>query len=120
MAELIAVHTGQSLDQIELDSDRDRWFTSDQAKDYGFIDSHVAIMDYPTWRVDRIRHYLSEGWEVSTVVDTHDLVIESARQLGVMTMKVTPPALRRGWKPQFEEVKPWDEVASTVRVRPKE
>jgi ATP-dependent Clp protease protease subunit len=40
MAELIAQHTGQSLDQIEKDSDRDRWFTAEQAKEYGFID-HV-------------------------------------------------------------------------------
>ena len=40
MAELIAQHTGQSVDQIEKDSDRDRWFTASEAKDYGFVD-HV-------------------------------------------------------------------------------
>ncbi len=40
MAELIAIHSGQSIDQIEKDSDRDRWFTSDEARDYGLID-HV-------------------------------------------------------------------------------
>ncbi len=40
MAELIAVHSGQSIEQIEKDSDRDRWFTSDAARDYGLID-HV-------------------------------------------------------------------------------
>ena len=40
MQELIAEHTGQELEQIERDSDRDRWFTAQGAKDYGFID-HV-------------------------------------------------------------------------------
>ncbi len=40
MAELIAEHTGQTLDQIEKDSDRDRWFTAAEAKAYGFVD-HV-------------------------------------------------------------------------------
>lgn len=40
MAELIAKHTGQSVEQIEADSDRDRWFTAEQALEYGFID-HV-------------------------------------------------------------------------------
>ncbi|MBK6886117.1 MAG: ATP-dependent Clp protease proteolytic subunit [Tetrasphaera sp.] len=40
MAELIAAHTGQTLDQIEADSDRDRWFTAEEAKAYGFVD-HV-------------------------------------------------------------------------------
>ena len=42
MAELIAQHTGQSLDQIEADSDRDRWFTAEEAKDYGMVDQVAA------------------------------------------------------------------------------
>ncbi len=41
LAERIAFHTGQSLEQVQADSDRDRWFTADEAKDYGFID-HVV------------------------------------------------------------------------------
>ncbi len=40
MQELIAQHTGQTIEQIELDGDRDRWFTAEQAREYGFID-HV-------------------------------------------------------------------------------
>ena len=40
MAERIAEHTGQKVEQIELDFDRDRWFTAQEAKDYGIID-HV-------------------------------------------------------------------------------
>ena len=40
LAERIAFHTGQPLDQIERDSDRDRWFTADEAKAYGLVD-HV-------------------------------------------------------------------------------
>jgi ATP-dependent Clp protease, protease subunit len=38
MAQLIAEHTGQTVEQIEKDSDRDRWFTAQQALEYGFID----------------------------------------------------------------------------------
>ena len=40
MAELIAEHTGQTKEQIEKDSDRDRWFSAEEAKEYGFVD-HV-------------------------------------------------------------------------------
>ena len=36
-----AFHTGQSLEQIEKDADRDRWYTAEEAKEYGFID-HVV------------------------------------------------------------------------------
>jgi ATP-dependent Clp protease protease subunit len=42
MAELIAHHTGQSVEQIERDSDRDRWFTAEEARDYGMVDLVAA------------------------------------------------------------------------------
>ena len=42
MAERIAHHTGQTVEQIQADSERDRWFTAEQAKDYGIID-HVSV-----------------------------------------------------------------------------
>jgi len=40
MAELIAGHTGQTVEQVQADSDRDRWFTAEEAKEYGIVD-HV-------------------------------------------------------------------------------
>ena len=40
--ERVAFHTGQTLAQIEADSDRDRWFAAEEAKDYGFIDKVVT------------------------------------------------------------------------------
>src|SRR4249919_1263002 len=42
MAELIAFHTGQPVEQITADSERDRWFTADQAKQYGMIDNVIV------------------------------------------------------------------------------
>ena len=42
MQERIAAHTGQSVEQIERDSDRDRWFTAGEAREYGFVDHVVS------------------------------------------------------------------------------
>jgi len=42
MARLIAEHTGQSVEQIQADSERDRWFTAEQAQQYGFVDHVVS------------------------------------------------------------------------------
>jgi ATP-dependent Clp protease protease subunit len=42
MADLIAFHTGQKTKTIENDSDRDRWFTAEQALEYGFVDHVVS------------------------------------------------------------------------------
>jgi len=39
MAELTAHHSGKTLEQIQADSERDRWFTADEAKAYGLVDA---------------------------------------------------------------------------------
>jgi ATP-dependent Clp protease protease subunit len=41
MAERISYHTGQTIERIEADSDRDRWFTAQEALEYGFIDQVI-------------------------------------------------------------------------------
>ena len=41
LAERIAFHTGQKIEQIEADSDRDRWFTAEEALEYGFVDKVI-------------------------------------------------------------------------------
>jgi len=42
MAEIIAFHAGQSLDQVERDIDRDFFMTAEEAKAYGLIDDIIA------------------------------------------------------------------------------
>jgi ATP-dependent Clp protease, protease subunit len=42
MAELIARHSGQDAETITRDSDRDRWFTAQEAKEYGLIDEVLS------------------------------------------------------------------------------
>ncbi|RMI32815.1 ATP-dependent Clp protease proteolytic subunit [Nocardia stercoris] len=44
---LQSLHTGQSVEQINIDSDRDRWFTAQQAMEYGFVD-HVVSRESQT------------------------------------------------------------------------
>ena len=44
LSEINAKHTGQTLEKILIDSDRDNWFNAQDAKAYGFID-HVATSD---------------------------------------------------------------------------
>ena len=47
MADLIAEHTGQTFEQITKDSDRDRWFTAQQAKEYGIVDHVIESVNGP-------------------------------------------------------------------------
>jgi len=43
LAELTAQQSGQSVETIIRDSDRDRWFTAQEAKEYGLIDAIIPI-----------------------------------------------------------------------------
>jgi ATP-dependent Clp protease, protease subunit len=42
MAELIAEHSGRTLEEIARDSERDRWFTAEAARDYGLCDKVIV------------------------------------------------------------------------------
>jgi ATP-dependent Clp protease protease subunit len=42
MAERIAEHTGQTVEQVQADSERDRWFTAEQAREYGIVDRVIT------------------------------------------------------------------------------
>ncbi len=42
MAEITAAHTGQTVETIIRDGDRDRWFTAEEAKEYGIIDEIIT------------------------------------------------------------------------------
>jgi ATP-dependent Clp protease protease subunit len=44
LAELIATHTGQTFEQITEDSNRDRWFSADDAVAYGLVDKVVRTI----------------------------------------------------------------------------
>ena len=52
MTRLIAEHTGQSPERVEQDSQRDRWFSAEEALEYGIIDHIVE-------RVDNVRPVVS-------------------------------------------------------------
>ena len=41
---LISEHTGQPYDRVVVDSDRDRWFTAEQARPYGFVDAVASSL----------------------------------------------------------------------------
>jgi len=41
LLELISQHTGQEIDQVIADADRDRWFTAEQALEYGLVDKVI-------------------------------------------------------------------------------
>lgn len=50
MSKLLAEHTGQSVERIEQDSDRDFWMSPDEAVEYGLIDT----VQYPRHKLKSV------------------------------------------------------------------
>ncbi|GAB3087283.1 ATP-dependent Clp protease proteolytic subunit [Micromonospora schwarzwaldensis] len=48
MQELIARHSGHTLEEIQRDWDRDRWFTAEEAREYGLVDQVLSRVDQLT------------------------------------------------------------------------
>lgn len=44
--EIIALHSGNPIEKVEKDSDRDHWMTAQEAKDYGMIDEILVRNDH--------------------------------------------------------------------------
>ena len=44
MYEIMQKHTGQDIERIERDCDRDKWLDAEQAKDYGVVDEILAAL----------------------------------------------------------------------------
>lgn len=42
LEEILAKHTGKTVEQIHADSERDNWFTAEEAKEYGLVDEVVV------------------------------------------------------------------------------
>jgi ATP-dependent Clp protease protease subunit len=41
--EIMAYHTGQDVETIKHDTERDRWMTADEAREYGIVDEVLAM-----------------------------------------------------------------------------
>ncbi|MGH2813341.1 MAG: ATP-dependent Clp protease proteolytic subunit [Actinomycetota bacterium] len=68
MAEILAEHTGQSVEQVKKDVDRDRFMTAEEAKGYGIIDEIVSQREqHPVAAapVEEARRETSDGQETS-------------------------------------------------------
>jgi hypothetical protein len=78
--------------------------------DFALLQPYVALMPYPDWRIDQVRQFLADGYEIAMMYDTDDRVLYEVNQLGVPGMRVSPASRRSGWRDHTTEVRPWGDV----------
>lgn len=78
----------------------------------GILTKPDGYTDYPHWRIVQINEFLSEGWDVGMALDINPHVTDKLNEMGVVTMLLSYPRNRVGWKEPAEAVRPWDEAVS--------
>jgi ATP-dependent Clp protease, protease subunit len=61
MAEILAKHTGQSVDRVETDIDRDKFMTADEGKEYGIIDDILSHREQSPITMQQLAEASSDG-----------------------------------------------------------
>jgi hypothetical protein len=75
------------------------------------LSSVNSPMTYEDWRVDQVRDFLSNAWDVGFLLDYDNSVIERVRELGVLTLTLGAPHHPPGWKDTTQTFKPWTDVS---------
>jgi hypothetical protein len=76
-----------------------------------------GLFDYAEWRIDQIRSYLADGWEISFYLDIDPYVLHKVGEMGLMTLSVSYPDKPPGWRDVHQTTpRPWSRVVDTVDV----
>jgi hypothetical protein len=94
------------------------WLRRDGFDSWSSVLCWNQSMSYEDWRVDVIRDFLANGWEIDFFIDPDPDVAIIARSMGVLTLYVGAPLQRAGFKAEDTSFRSWDEVAATVDPRP--
>ena len=98
MFRLNAEFTGQTLERIEADSDRDRWFTAPEALEYGFVDHIITSANLngsgPSGRTRQMTDHTSGGPPPAAAGPLHPAVVHRALQLRRQGVQPVQQAVR--------------------------
>ena len=76
MNRMLSEYTGQPLEKIQLDTERDNYMSALQAKEYGLIDESLPTAEPPTFNLPRIRK--KQLWQITIPAETKTKRIWSA------------------------------------------
>lgn len=94
------------------------WLRREHFADWSAVLCSNGVMSYEDWRIDQIRDFQANGWEIAFLLDPDPDVAIIAQSMGVLTLKLGRPLHPPGWKPDDQAFRPWVEVADTLEARP--
>jgi hypothetical protein len=94
------------------------WLHHENMGGWSAVLGNDTILSYPDWKIEQVRDFLANAWEVAFLVDCDTQVSARAQEMGVMTLSVGMPVNWVGWKPDDVGFRPWNELPDTVESSP--
>ena len=95
------------------------WLKREHFNDWAMVQAYpsTSAFTYEGWRLDQLRSFLAEGWEIFAFIDRSPDLVEEAVKLGVTGICVSYPHTQPGWK-EVAAPRAWSDVAATVDTAP--
>ena len=93
------------------------WLKREGLANWSTVLSWNQAMTWNDWRVDTVREFLANAWEVSYLIDPSRLVAEKVADMGVTALVPWYPTHHLGWQPEDQQRRSWEDVVSTVESR---
>lgn len=90
------------------------WLKREGLTGWAAVMSQEPYLDYQAWKVRQVEEFLAEGWEVGLMIDVEPEVLARVTELGVLTLTVSYPTTKVGWKSHESSPRPWADVSGTL------
>ena len=93
------------------------WLRREGLADWSGVLTWSQAMSYEDWRIDQIREFLANAWEIAFLLDPDRDVTTVAQSMGVLTLTIGSPLVHPGWRAEGHSFQSWDQVVDTVETR---
>lgn len=90
------------------------WLKQEMLRGWAAVMTQEPYLDYPAWKVKQIEEFLAEGWEVGLMLDVDAGVLEQVTELGVLTLTLSYPTTKVGFRHHETSPRPWADVSGTL------
>jgi hypothetical protein len=90
------------------------WLKREVITGWAAVMTQEPYLPWNQWKVQQVKDFLAEGWEVGMVIDTDPEVCAEVTELGVLSLCVSYPTMKVGWRSHETSPRPWSEVAGTL------
>ena len=90
------------------------WLRREGFTDWAGVMTHEEYLEYPAWKVRQIEDFLAEGWDVGCMLDVDAEVLSRVSELGVLTLTVSYPTNKVGWRAHETQPRSWTDISSTL------